>query len=96
MVGIEAGQDWRKEIRNDMKLADVNVLLISPGMSEYTSLVAASHMLSSEKLIEGKLLPVLLGSAEIGENLVNFQGLRISSMDEIGNVVEAVEKLIDN
>jgi len=95
MLGIEAGQDWRKEMRNDMKLADVNVVLISPGMTEYTSL-AAPHMLSSEKLIEGKLLSVLLGSADIGENLVNFQSLRISSMDEIGNVVEAVEKLIDN
>lgn len=95
MVRIEAGKDWQKEIEHDMKLADVNVVLISPGMSEYTSL-AASHLLSSEKVIEGKLLLVLLGSAEIGENLVNFQSLRISSMDEIGNVVEAVEKLIDN
>jgi len=95
MMDIAAGTDWQKEINNNMKLADVNVVFISPGMSEYTS-SEISHMLSSEKHIEGKLLPVLLGSADIEENLGHLQSLRISSMNEIEIVVEAVEKLIDS
>lgn len=93
MLDITAGVDWQEEIRINMKLADVNVVFISPGMSEYTSL-EISHMLSSEKHIEGKLLPVLLGSADIEESLINLHCLRISSMNEIENVVEAIEKMI--
>jgi len=94
MVDIATGTDWQREIKDSTKRADVNVVLISPGMSEYTS-SAISHMLASEKPIEGKLLPVLLGRVELEENLGNLQSLRISSINEIEIVVDAVEKLIN-
>lgn len=95
MMDIAAGTDWQKEIKNTIKLADVNVVFISPGMSEYIN-SEISHMLSSVKHIENKLLPVLLGTANIEGNLGNLQSVRISSMNEIEIVVDAVEKLIDN
>ena len=95
MMDISAGTDWQKEIKNNMKLADVNVVFISPGMSEYIG-SEISHVLSSEKHIEGKLLPVFLGSANIEESLSHLRSLRISSMSEIETVVEAVEELINS
>jgi transcription initiation factor IIF auxiliary subunit len=95
MMDVSVGTDWQKEIKNNMNRADVNVVFISPGMSEYMS-SEISHMLSSEKHIGGKLLPVLLGSADIEENLGYLQCLRISSMSEIEIVVDAVEKMIKN
>jgi transcription initiation factor IIF auxiliary subunit len=94
MMDTAAGKDWQKEIKNNMKRADVNVVFISPGMSAYTS-SEISHMLSSEEHFANKLLPVLLGSADIEENLHHIQSLRISSIDEMGIVVEAVERLIN-
>jgi hypothetical protein len=95
MADFAAGADWQKVIENNMKTADVNVVFISPGMSEFID-SQISHMLSSEKPIKGKLLPVLLGSADIEERLKNVQQLRISSINEIETVVEAIEKLIDS
>lgn len=95
LMDIAAGTDWQKEIENNIKLADVNVVFISPGMSEYIN-SEISHMRSSVKHIENKLLPVLLGTADIEGNLGNLHNLRISSMKEIGIVVDAVEKLINN
>ena len=87
--------EWQKEIKSNIKLADVNVVFISPGMSEYID-SEISRMLSSEKHIEGKLLLVLLGSGDIEKHLGNVQRLRISSMNEIEVVVEAIGKLIDS
>jgi transcription initiation factor IIF auxiliary subunit len=96
MMDVSAGTDWQKEIKNNMNRADVNVVLISPGMSEYISSEISYMLSSSEKYIGGKLLPVLLGSADIEESLGYLQCLRISSMSEIEIVVDAVEKLIKN
>ena len=92
MQDIMAGDDWQKEIKINIKSADVNVVFISPGMSEYID-KEINHMLSSGEHIEGKILPVLLGSEDIEENLGNFQHLRISSISEIGIVAEAIENL---
>lgn len=94
MVDIKAGADWQKEIKNNMKLADLNVVFISQGMSEYID-AEISSLLSSKKSIEGKVLPVLLGSVNMKENLSNINYLRISSMNEIEIIVEAIERLID-
>lgn len=95
MTDIATGSDWQKQITNNMKIADVNVVFISPGMSEFID-SNISRLLSSEKNIEGKLLPVLLGSANIEEHLGNVQKLRISSINEIETVAKAIEKLIDS
>jgi len=92
-IDIAAGTDWQKEMRKNIQRADVNVIFISPGMSEFASSEIA-YMLSSEKYGEGKLLPVLLGSADLGEDFNTLQSLRISSVSQIGNVAVAVEKLI--
>lgn len=93
MGDIANGVDWQKMIKNNIKLADVNVVFISPGMSEYIG-SEINLILSSEKHIKSKLLPVLLGSVDMEENKSDFQMLRISSINEIGIVAEAVERLI--
>ena len=76
-----------------MERADVNVVFISPGMSEFID-PKISSMLSDERHIEGKLLPVLLGSADMEDHLTDVHKLRISSVNEIEAVAEAIEKLI--
>ena len=93
MADIVAGADWQKEIKSSMKKADVNVVFISPGMSEFID-PKISNMLSDERHIEGKLLPVLLGSADMEDHLTDVHKLRISSVNEIEAVAEAIEKLI--
>ncbi len=90
---FSVGADWQKDIKNDIKLADVIVVFISPGMSEYID-SEISFMLDTEKHIKGKLLPVLLGSEDIKGYLGNLQHLRISSIKEIEIVVETIDELI--
>ena len=95
MMDVSDCPDWRREMRNNMKQADVSVVFISPGISEYVG-SEISCILSGEKQMEGKLLPVLLGSAGMDQNLGHLQSLRISSMSEIEIVAETVEKLLNS
>ena len=92
MVDVSAGVDWQNEIKKNIALADLNVVFISPGISEYLGTVI-SRMLSTDEGIRGKLLPVLLGSVEIPELISDIQILRIGSISELDKVVEVVDNL---
>ncbi|MBL0712100.1 MAG: TIR domain-containing protein [Desulfosarcina sp.] len=94
MVDVAAGTDWQYELKKNIELADLNVVFISPGTSEYIGTVI-SRMLASDEGIRGKLLPVLLGSVEISEHVSDVQILRIASMNELEKVVDAVENLFE-
>lgn len=90
MVELSAGADWQNEIRKNIALADLNVVLISSGISEYIGTMI-SRLLSTDEGIKSKILPVLLGSVEVPELVYNIQALRIGSMNELDKVVDTVE-----
>lgn len=94
MVDVSAGADWQNEIKKNIERADLNVVFISPGISEYIGTVI-SHTLASDESLRGKLLPVLLGSVEIPEHIRDVQILRIGSMSELDKVVGAVDNLFE-
>jgi len=94
IIDITTGVDWQKVIKNNIELADVNVVFILKGMSEYIG-TEINLILSREKNIAGKLLPVLLGSVDMEECIVNYNIIRISSINEIGKVADAVERMIN-
>lgn len=94
MVELSADADWQNEIRKNIALADLNVVFISSGISEYIGTVI-SRLVSTDESIRDKLLPVLLGSVEIPEIVRDMQMLRIGSMNELEKVVDAVENLFE-
>lgn len=94
MVELSADADWQDELGKSTAFADLIVVLISSGISEYIGTLI-SRVLSTDESVRKKLLPVLLGSLEIPELVRDIQMLRIGSMNELERVVDAVENLVE-
>lgn len=95
MLDLAEGVDWRSEIERAIKLANVNVIFISRGMTDYMGW-ELERMLANEKNLGYKVLPVLLGAVDVEGSFANINYLRISSVEEMDHVLEGVEKLIEN
>ncbi len=93
MMGLSADIDWQNEIGKSVAFADLIIVIISSGISEYMGALL-SRVLSTDESIAKKLLPVLLGSVEIPELVRDIQVVQIGSMHELERVTDAVENLI--
>lgn len=93
MVEWSADANWQDELGKSIAFADLIIVFISSGISEYIGTLM-SRVLSTDESLGNKLLPVLLGSVEIPEPVRDIQILRIGSMHELERVVDAVENLV--
>jgi hypothetical protein len=94
MVEFSADANWQDDLGKSIAFADLIVVFISSGISEYIGTLM-SRVLSTDESVGKKLLPVLLGSVEIPELVRDIQMLRIGSMNELERVVDAVENLVE-
>ena len=86
--------DIEEQISESIDSADLNVILVSPGMTEFIETYIAQNMTSKPESKRNKVLFALLGPVDIETDGPLFKTVRIDSKKELDQIVESVDDLL--